>query len=135
MDVIEMTRKLGEAIQQDPVYINYALAKEKNDADPQLQDLIGQFNLYRITLNEEFNKGDQKDDEKIKSVNEKVRECYSTIMENENMRNFNVAKAELDKLMQKVNGIIGLCVEGADPATCEPPEGCSGSCGTCGGCS
>lgn len=135
MDVITAVRQLGQAIQEDEAYIKYAVAKEKNDSDTELQELIGQFNLYRLNINELFNDNDEPTDkEKVAKLNEEMRECYAKIMQNESMAAFTAAKEELDTLMKRVNGIIGLCIEGKDPATCEPPEGCSGSCGSCGGC-
>lgn len=134
MDVIEAVRQLGVAIQQDEAYIEYTLCKEKNDEDVDLQDLIGKFNLLRISLNDEFSKEANKDDEKVKEINAKLRDCYTEVMENENMKRFNTAKANLDTLIKRVNGIIGLCIEGEDPMTAEPAEGCSGSCSGCGGC-
>lgn len=134
MDVIENARQLGKAIQQDEIYIKYALCKEKNDNDEQLQELIKEFNLIHIQLNNEIAKGDNKSDEKVAEYNANMRECYDKIMQNENMTAFESAKRDLDALINRVTGIIGLCVEGMDPDTAEPPEGCSGSCGSCSGC-
>ncbi|MBQ2676622.1 MAG: YlbF family regulator [Clostridia bacterium] len=132
MNVFEITRQLGKAIQQDETYIKYNLAKEANDQDAELQNLIGEFNLLRIALNNEMTK-EEKDDAKMKEINDKIRECYTTIMQNSNMIAYNQANAELDAMMKKVNGILDLCLQGEDPDTCEPSE-CTGSCSTCGGC-
>ena len=132
MDVIEITRQLGQAIQQDPVYIRYALCKEQNDQDSELQNLIGEFNLNRIALNNELSKED-KDEAKVQEYNKKLRDSYNLVMQNQNMIAFNEAKVQMDQLINRVNGIIALCVEGQDPETCEP-SACSGSCATCGGC-
>lgn len=136
MDIIETTRQLGAAIQQDETYINYMLAKEKNDHDTELQELISEFNLLRIKLNNEFNGDNEKDDEKVKKINQDLKDCYNKIMQNENMTLFNDAKAELDALIKKINGIIELSIEGQDPFTCEPDDGgsCGGSCSSCSGC-
>ena len=43
----------------------------------------------------------------------------------------------LDDMMNYLIGILSQCVNGADPATCEPVSAdgeCTGSCSTCGGC-
>ena len=58
-------------------------------------------------------------------------------MLNENMRKFEEAKQNVDDMMNYLIQILSLCVNGEDPATCEPKSeegGCSGNCGTCGGC-
>ena len=43
MNVIELTRELGKALQQDERYIAYHAAKLANDNDADLQNLIGDF--------------------------------------------------------------------------------------------
>ena len=53
------------------------------------------------------------------------------------MRRYEKARDEVDALMKEITGILTLCVRGEDPATCDPnaEAGCSGDCGSCGGCS
>ena len=48
MDVIEMARELGKAIQQDERYKRIDAAKKANDEDSQLQELIVKFNLKTL---------------------------------------------------------------------------------------
>ena len=134
MDIIDLTRQLGAAIQADPTYIAYALAKEQNDKDEALQALIGEFNLQRMSLNQELQKEEaEKSQSKIESLNTSLQELYGKIMENESMSRFNDAKTALDEVVSRVNSILLMCINGEDPATCEPSN-CSGSCSTCGGC-
>ena len=45
MDIIELTRALGAAIQETEEYKRFMSAKEKNDNDEALQKQIGDFNL------------------------------------------------------------------------------------------
>ncbi len=132
MNVIEITRQLGKAIQQDKRYLDYIAARQKNDADEELQKLIGEFNMGRMQLNREMSKSD-KDQDKISELNLKIRDLYAKIMSNENMAQFNDAKQDFDDLMIEINGILQLCANGEDPDTCEPQK-CTGSCSTCGGC-
>lgn len=133
MNAIELTRQLGKAIQEDPRYKAYNEARERNDADEELQKLIGEFNMGRMQLNREMSKSD-KDQDKISEMNTKIRGIYADIMRNENMARFNDAKSEFDGLMIEINGILQLCASGEDPETCEPKSNCTGSCSTCGGC-
>ena len=71
MDVIQMARELGKLIQADERYKAYESAKEINDKDEKLQELIGQFNIKRVELNTEMTK-DDKDTEKIKTLDEEI---------------------------------------------------------------
>ena len=56
MDIIELTRKLGAAIQQEQSYKNFMAIREKNDNNEELQKQIGEFNLLKMQLDEELQK-------------------------------------------------------------------------------
>ena len=53
MDVIAKARELCVAIQADEAYKNVCKAKENNDKNLELQELISNFNLKKIALNRE----------------------------------------------------------------------------------
>ena len=59
MDLIQLARDLGTAIQEDEAYITLQMAKTANDNDKDLQDAIGEFNLKRIAISEEMNKKEE----------------------------------------------------------------------------
>ena len=133
-DIISLTRQLGAAIQEQDAYLEYQAAKAANDNDEQLQNLIGEFNLLRMSLSAELQKDeDQKSQSKIDELNNQLQSTYNAVMENESMKNFNQAKSNMDQLTNKITSIIAMCIEGENPETCEPAS-CSGSCSTCGGC-
>lgn len=132
MDIIEMTRALGKAIQQDERYIRLSVARDNNDNDEKLQEMIGNFNLKRVEVNQEAARPD-KDQAKLDALNESIRALYKEIMDNPNMVEFNAAKEEIDSLMNFVNQILVLSVNGQDPDTVEQSS-CTGSCATCAGC-
>lgn len=133
MDIIKMTRELGKLIQQDERYIAYNKAKDANDEDKELQQLIGEFNMKRIELNTEMSK-DEKDSEKLKELDEQIKALYAKVMENKNMSAFNDAKTAMDNMLSEINTIITMCANGEDPETCSAQHSCGGSCSSCGGC-
>ncbi|MDE7365722.1 MAG: YlbF family regulator [Ruminococcus sp.] len=133
MDIIEMTRELGKALQTDDRYTAYMLAKQANDNDTVLQALINGFENMRLQLNEELAK-DDKDTDRIKELDEGIKSNYKQIMSNKNMIVFTAAQNSLESLVNNMNQIITMCANGEDPDTCQPSTGCSGSCATCGGC-
>ena len=133
MDAIAMARELGKAIQQDERFIRMMAQQQTSDADPQLQELIGQFNLKRIDLNAELNR-EEKDQDRINAINNEVREIYDRIMANANMAAYNAAKNELDELVEYVMQILRGSINGEDPELIELQSGCSGSCSSCSGC-
>ena len=132
MDVMTAVRQLGAAIQADEAYLNFHKVIKSNDENKELQEKIGEFNILRMNLDNELSL-DEKNEEKIKEMNEKLRALYGEVMAHPAMVEYNEAKQALDKLLNDVNNIITMCVQGADPATCEP-SACTGSCSTCGGC-
>lgn len=133
MDILDLTRQLGAAIQAEEAYIAFAAAKKANDEDTELQTQIGEFNLVRMSLDKEIS-AEERNDAKIDELNGKLRDLYSKIMTNHSMIAYNEAKSKLDVLVNQVNAIITKCINGEDPATCNPSSGCSGSCSSCSGC-
>ena len=136
MDAIKAARELGKAIQADERYVRYNEAMKANDADMELQELIGEFNLARQNVALEMSKSkEEQNKEKLDTQNKEMQRLYTLVMQNEHMADFTMAKADMDKLLHEINGIIALCCDGEDPDTCEVQAGgCSGSCSTCGGC-
>lgn len=133
MDVIELTRELGKAIQADERFVRYAKARLANDTDEDLQNAIGQFNIKRMELEKAVGEED-KDEVKVKVLNEELRKLYGDIMSSAAMVEYNTSKALLDQMMNEVNTILTKTLDGEDPATCDTDAGCTGSCSTCGGC-
>lgn len=133
MDIIEKARELGKLIQQEETYIKLHEAQEKADADTELQDLIGEFNLKRISINNEASKA-EKDQEKMQALNQEMRAVYAKIMQNENMIAYNEAKEKFDVIVNRVTAIVNNSINGEDPETTDFSAGCAGSCSTCGGC-
>ncbi len=134
MDIISQARELGKLIQQEESYLALQSAQSNADADIELQRLIGDFNLKRMSINNEASKKDR-DQEKLSQLNTEMREVYSQIMSNENMIAYNEAKEKFDVLANRVLAIVQQSAEGADPETADYTQSsCSGSCSTCGGC-
>lgn len=134
MDIIEKARELGKLIQQEKSYIALQKAQADADADMDLQNLIGDFNMKRMSINNEASKKD-KDSDKLALLNSQMREDYSKIMSNKNMIAYNEAKDAFDMVANRVLAIVQQSAEGADPETADySTSSCSGSCSTCGGC-
>ena len=134
MDCIEMFKRAAQAMQSDIRYLELDGARRASDNDEELQHLIGEFNLSRMDLNNEIGKSDRSD-ERVSELNEKINSLYTQIMTNEKMVAYNEAKAECEGLINHIDAIINTAMNGGDPMTVEEPAaGCTGSCGTCGGC-
>ena len=131
MDIIQMAREMGMAIQKDENYLALMKAKDLIDNDPTLQKQISEFNLKKMSLNQELGK-EEKDQSKLASLDREIKEIYNSIIGNENMIAFNQAKQAIDTMMNQVSQILMLSVNGEDPDT-ELSSG-TGSCSSCAGC-
>ena len=136
MSVIELTRQLGAAIQKDERYLAFAKAKEANEKDEALNTLMGEIQMIQMNYQMEASK-ETPDSAKMQEFEAEFNAKYEAFMANENMQKYDEARAEVDSMMNYIMQILGLCVNGADPATCEPEQhdhSCDGSCSSCSGC-
>ncbi len=136
MDVIAKARELGAALQQDERYLKLAEAQKANEEDTALNELIARIQLVQMSFQHEAQKED-KNEQKLEAYDKEFGEIYTQIMANPNMQAYEAARAEIDALMQYINNIFVLCLQGEDPATCEPKteeHNCGGECSSCGGC-
>ena len=131
MDLIEMARDLGRAMQQDKRYIRYNLAQAANDEDAALQELIGAFNLKRMALSKET-ANSEKAPERIKEIGAEMQSLYERIMACPNMAEYAAAEEDFNALTSHISAIIAGAAQGDDPAAIEPS--CGGGCSGCSGC-
>lgn len=134
MDIIKMTRDLGQAIQEDERYLAMKEAEKVSNEDKALQDMIGKFNLDRLAINKEA-QNPERDEAKLNELNESLKQQYEAIMLNESMKNYNLAGEKFENLMKRISAILVQSAGGEDPLTTDlKEEDCGGSCSTCSGC-
>ena len=106
MDAIKAARELGKAIQADERYVRYNEAMKANDADMELQELIGEFNLARQNVALEISKSkEEQNKEKLDTQNKEMQKMtHILVTQNEHMADFTMAKADMDKLLHEING-------------------------------
>lgn len=131
--ILELSREIGHLIQNEDCYKDYVAAKKANDSDEDLQKWIGEFNIIKLSLDSELSK-EEKDEAKLKSINEDMRKIYSNIMANESMQKFQSAKMALDKLVAGVYNVVSGAAGGLNPDDLTLDDSCSGDCSSCGGC-
>ena len=71
MDCIDLFKRAAVALQTDSRYLVLDQTRKANDKDEELQNLIGEFNLARMDLNNEIGKS-ERNDARIAELNEKV---------------------------------------------------------------
>ena len=100
MDLIRMARDFGKEIQSSDEYIALAAAQQAADEDQELQQMIQEFNLIRVKLSTAMQAEDQ-DEEKVKELDKTLKDTYTKVMGNPNMMQYNIAKQDVDSLMNQ----------------------------------
>ncbi|MBQ9860372.1 MAG: YlbF family regulator [Clostridia bacterium] len=136
MDILlEKAIELANLLKEDDRCKAILAAQQAADADETLQALIGDFNMKRIAINtEETKENGEQDADKLRELNTELRSIYASIMANEHMMAYNQAKEALDGIVNKMHIALNLAAAGQDPAIAAQEGGCSGDCGSCGGC-
>lgn len=130
--LLAAARGIGHNLQNDDRFIRSQMAQTACDEDKELQDMIGEFNLKRMSFGNERVKEDR-DDEKLKQLDAELRGEYAKIMANPRMAAYQEAKTELDKLVNGIVSIITLSAQGQNPDDIQESS-CSGDCAGCAGC-
>lgn len=139
MDVLELTRNLAKALQESDEYKNYRKSEMESDNNEELQLSIKKFNDIKTDL-DILRTSTNRDEEKMKQLNEELREVYNKVINDPYMVKFNESKALVDNMMDKVNFILTSALNGEDVDKIDlknitkSSSGCCGS-GGCSGCS
>ena len=71
MDCIDLFKRAAVALQTDSRYLVLDQTRKANDKDEELQNLIGEFNLARMDLNNEIGKS-ERNDARIAELNARI---------------------------------------------------------------
>ncbi len=135
MDVIELTRQLGAAIQADERYAKFADAKAATEANAEIQDMMKKIEEIR-TAYQAAAMSETPDEKLMEKLDKDFQNVYTALMVTDGMSAYDSASQELDGMMNYIMQLLYLCVNGEDPKTCEPPTDheCGGECSHCSGC-
>lgn len=126
MSIEELAAELGKAIKADPRIDAMNKARDAYETDAQLQAYLDEYNAQQNAISAEAHKGENADRLIIAKLQGRVDELYGLIINNEVFKNLNEAQAEVNELMETVNGIITFNITGELPS-------CSHDCSSCGG--
>lgn len=123
--ILEKAKELGALMKDSEIVAKYNAAKAAFDADAEINDLVGQFNLARMNLTEQSQK-EQTDPELLKQLQEKTQSIYEQIMQKEAMRALDGANIALEDMVKQVNQILQNSISGG--------SACTHDCSFCAGC-
>ncbi len=126
-DIIEKAKELGALLQASEQVQKYNAAKAAYEQDEEVQKLVHEFNMHRMTMMNLADAEDQ-DPARIGEIEERIKAVYGKIMENKKMVAMQTTGKAVEELVGQVNGVISFYVTG------EEPSSCTHDCSTCGGC-
>ncbi len=115
--ITELAAELGKAIKEDERIKALDEAKKAYDEDKDVIRYVVEYNVQQKALANEFEKGDDKDPEILKLIQNRIDELYTLIVENEAFVAMNKAQEAVNEFMNEVNGIITLNITGELPCT------------------
>ncbi len=126
--VIEKAKELGAAIAASEEFLAYKAAEERQEADEQAQKLMAEYQEKRKDITGRM-KGAEMTPEKLKGFQQEIQSAMAELSQNETVRVYLEAKATFNAMLTQVNSVLAYYVKGE-----EAEGGCSGDCGSCGGC-
>lgn len=126
--IYEKARELGELIKESDVFKGMREAEEKANNNAELVAFSGEYEQLRMQI-QELTIMDEPDYDEIGEVSKRMDAVQAQMMQNEHMKDLQVARNEFTQLMNLVNRELQGVLS---PETLD--EGCSGSCSSCAGC-
>lgn len=124
--ILTKAGELGALLENSQIVNRQKAAKKAFDADEELQALIGEFNLAKMSLMNESNK-EKPDAEKTEQFRAQTTATYEKIMQHPTMIELNEAEMALENLLGQINAILQKSIS-------DDAGGCTHNCATCGGC-
>lgn len=106
MNIYDTANKLAQELKQSEEYVNYKMAKETLNLNPELKKKIEEFETARYEAQIVAMQTGKNDEEKTK----KVQQLYIELFENQDAARFFEAETKFNIVLADVNKIIGDAV-------------------------
>ena len=127
-NVFKKTRELGEALLESEVYLKMKDAEDKAMANPEAAQTMAAFLEKRGEL-QSMMQSDNPDPGAMKRLSEEMDDLQDRLQMVDDIVALNDARNEFNSLIGQINQVLQFIVTGR-----MDESGCSGDCGSCGGC-
>ena len=127
--VQDCARALGEAIVASEEYQNMQLCEKAAESDPAAAEAMGRYMELHAAVNQEMG-NEEPDAEKIARLGREMDELQQALNALPAVEEMTAARQRFSGLMDQVNKILVFIITG----DVQEGGGCSGNCGSCGGC-
>jgi len=125
MEILEFAAQLGMKIKEDERVQAYYAANEAYENDEALQELVGEYNVQRMAMEEELQK-DEPDSKFIELIEGRLQDIYDEVVANPIYLAYNEALTMLNKIMHTVTDEIRFQVTGERSCSHDGCSDCSG---------
>ena len=127
--VQDCARALGEAIVASEEYQNMQLCEKAAESDPAAAEAMVRYMELHAAVNQEMG-NEEPDAEKIARLGREMDELQQALNALPAVEEMTAARQRFSGLMDQVNKILEFIITG----DVQEGGGCSGNCGSCGGC-
>ncbi|MBR5527774.1 MAG: YlbF family regulator, partial [Clostridia bacterium] len=120
MEIIELSRKLGEALRNSEEFAKYQAAREKCRENHELEEKINEFKVQKRIYDTEDAR-ENHDEDMLAVIKQRLDELYEEINSTETMKEFNAAEDNFNILLNAVNLTITSYIS-------EQPQAAEGAC-------
>lgn len=132
MEIIELSKKLGEALRNSDVFKAYVKAQDDCKNDSALEAKINEFKIQKKIYDLESEK-EEVDADVVAVIKDRLDTLYEEIYSTDIMKAFTAAEDELNILLNAVNMTITSYISTQSPSS---QGGCTHDCSSCSaGCS
>ena len=131
-EILEMAQKLGQAIaDSEEIKVFREMEKIFNE-DTEAQRVMNEYEAERAKMTVKA-KETGMTPESLQLFQSEMKKSMDKLMANKTVKEYLEAKSNFNDIIKKVNSIISFCIQGEDQELASE-GGCSGNCGSCGGC-
>ena len=130
MEIIELSKKLGEALRSSDEFKKYQDAREKCRADKDLEAKINEFKIQKKVYDTENERADH-DEDMLAAIKNRLDILYEEVYSKDIMKEFTAAEDNFNILLNAVNMTITSYIS-EQPYSAQGE--CTHDCSTCHGC-
>lgn len=125
--VLDKARELAIALTESEEYLAYKEAEDIQLGDQEACKLLAD---YRVTQDNLAKRAaaDGVTKEELEAIQAEAQASFDNLVKNVSIKNYLDAQSKFSNLVSQVNNIISYFINGKSSG------GCSGDCGSCGGC-
>ena len=131
-DILEMAQNLGQAIADSEEMKVFHEMEKTFYEDEEAQRVMNEYEAERAKMTVKA-KETGMTPESLKLFQSEMKKSMDKLMANKTVKEYLEAKSNFNDIIKKVNSIISFCIQGEEQELASE-GGCSGNCGSCGGC-